>query len=242
MEKVGKPAVWTTLLAASRDALAVVREAPGLAALTTTLAFAEAVTYEAAYATLDQGLPTALLMTADTVAVCLIVTPLSVATFRWVLLHERPGFSSLVNKLDVLVAFALVTTAIWSAAFAPLALPEGVQPEEAPLRFWGGVAGFVALTALSMRFLFLQPALAARSVLANVGATWRMTYGVSWRLLGALTALFAPALAITLAVATLGHGPAPYTISVIVGSLNILIGLVGSAVVARYYAWRLTQL
>lgn len=235
------PGVWATLTAAVRDASAVVRKAPGLTALTTALAFAEALTYLSAYDMLEKGLPTALLSMVDTVVVCLLVAPLSVATFRWVLLDERPGLTGLADKLDVLITFTVVTAAIWSVAFAPLTLMEGVDPETAPGRFWTGFGTFLVLAALSVRLWFLQPAVATRSVLASLGASWRMTRGVSWRMLGALGALFIPALAIVVALAVLVESDASYATATIVALLNVLLSLVGSAVIARYYAWRLTQ-
>lgn len=239
--RAGKPGIWSTLIAAFRDASAVVRQAPGLTVLTTALAFAEALSYEAFYAELEQGLPTALLMTADTVVVSLVVAPLSVATFRWVLLDERPGMAGLADKLDVLITFAAVMAAIYCVALAPLTLTEGVESEVAPGRFWSGCAISLLLTVLSVRLLFLQPAIATRSVLATIRATWDMTRGVFWKMLGALAVLLASTIAIAMTLATLGESAAPHAFAMIVASFNVLLSIVGSAIIARYYAWRFAQ-
>lgn len=237
----GKPGVWATLVAAFGDAYLAVRQAPGLTAVTTAIAFAEAYLYEIAAARLDEGIETALLSVTDTVAASFILAPLAVATYRYVLLGERPRITGLFGKAQIVVTFAIVSAVVGSAVYAPLALTEGVDPEIGPGRFWSAVAAFLVLAVLSMRLLFLQPMIATRSVLATLRASWRMTRDVYLRLLAALVALGVPALVIVIVLVTLETDEAPHAMAAATTFANLVSALIGSAVVARYYAWRRTQ-
>lgn len=241
----GKPRVWSTLRAALGDAITVMRMAPGLTAATATFAFAYFSIYETVDAGLEPGWPKAVLSAvAESLISGVLVTPLSVAVYRWILIDERPGLLVLFGKQDILIRFAVMTTVISLAIVAPLLFAEDiVKPEDAPARFWISFAAFLGLLILSVRLSFLGPAIATRSVLARPGASWRMTRGVCWRLAAAIALLFSPLLPFGLiaAIAEAEGMAIGGATTVAATALAMLLILSGSAVVARFYAWRFAQ-
>jgi hypothetical protein len=240
----GAPRLHATLGAAFGDASVVVREAPGLTILTAAIFFAQCLAYGTVRAALAPGLQTALLSVVDIIATCAVLAPLTVAIYRWTLLKERPGFSALFDKSDILANLIAVWTVVSLVVSTPLLLAEDlVQPEEAPVRFSAALAGYLILLALSVRLLLLEPAIATRSVLASFGASWRLTRGVYWRLVGGMAALILPTLFILIALAVIEveGQPSPLIYAMLSVATAMLISLPGSAVIARYYAWRRDQ-